>query len=173
MGDLWGSRGLTRGASPRGRKSNRPPLRPSRSRRSRPSARSSHEEVVWRPGRITDVGVYVANVESVVQDFRRFRRSVETQRPDWGSEPNPFAPTATSPWDSVALKPNRRSVCALPPSVSLFPTWANDFAAETHNLSTEARARNAFWPWLNEPIGWEARYLSPLHLPGALGATTW
>ncbi len=61
-------------AKPRGRKSIRPPLRLRRSRRSRPSARSSHGEAVWSARRTASSGEDVADVERLAQEARLSRR---------------------------------------------------------------------------------------------------
>ena len=61
-------------AKPRGRKSIRPPLRLRRSRRSRPSARSSHGEAVWSARRTASSGEDVADVERPAQEARLSRR---------------------------------------------------------------------------------------------------
>ena len=62
------------GGKPRGRKSIRPPLRLRRSRRSRPSARSSHGEAVWSARRTASSGEDVADVERPAQEARLSRR---------------------------------------------------------------------------------------------------
>ena len=62
------------GGKPRGRKSIRPPLRLRRSRRSRPSARSSHGEAVWSARRTASSGEDVADVDCLAQEARLSRR---------------------------------------------------------------------------------------------------
>src|SRR6266851_901148 len=61
-------------AKPRGRKSIRSPLRLRRSRRSRPSARSSQGEAVWSACRTASSGEDVADVEGPAQEVRLSRR---------------------------------------------------------------------------------------------------
>ena len=64
----------------RGRKSTRPPLRLRRSRRSRPSARSSHGEAVWSARRTASSGENLADTERPAQEARFSRRRKENSR---------------------------------------------------------------------------------------------
>jgi hypothetical protein len=63
------------GGKPRGRKLIRPPLRLRRSRRSRPSARSSHGEAMWSAHRTASSGEDVAKVDCLAEDVLLSRRT--------------------------------------------------------------------------------------------------
>jgi hypothetical protein len=66
------------GLQPQGKKVSPPPLRLRRSRRSRPSARSSQRESVWPARRTASSGEDVAEVGCPAQPVGRFRRRERT-----------------------------------------------------------------------------------------------
>src|SRR5208337_2058324 len=76
-------------AKPRGRKSIRPPLRLRRSRRSGPSARSSHGEAVWSARQTAPSGEDVADTERPTQDPRPSRRRKGNSRVQKGHRHDP------------------------------------------------------------------------------------
>src|SRR5258708_2162897 len=71
-------------ASAQGKKVDPTPLRLRRSRRSRPSARSSQEEAVWSAGRTASSGEHVADVEGRV-DWASHSRMKKEQAGRTGS----------------------------------------------------------------------------------------
>ena len=92
------------GRRPRGRKSLRPPLRLRRSRRSRPSARSSHGEAVWSARRTASSGEDVADIERPAQEARlsRRRKGNPGVRKD-NVTTRQSVPTATPPMERVSV----------------------------------------------------------------------
>jgi hypothetical protein len=92
----WANRGPRRafpaGWRAQGKKVDPAPLRLRRSRRSRPSARSSHREAVWSARRIASSGEDVEDVERRAQEARPTRRRKRSRGGQKGWRPDLLQP---------------------------------------------------------------------------------